>query len=69
MTTKAGLYARAGIAEYWVLDIAQERMIVHREPVAGAYASIAVYNGDEEISPLAVPDARFHVGDAFRDQE
>src|ERR1700756_4560951 len=29
---KANLYARAGIVDYWVLDIAGRRMIVHRSP-------------------------------------
>src|ERR1019366_10329935 len=32
LTVKAGLYARAGIVEYWVLDLTGRRLIVHREP-------------------------------------
>jgi len=35
LTTKAALYARAGIVEYWVLDAAGPRMIVHRDPQLG----------------------------------
>ncbi|MBV9938607.1 MAG: Uma2 family endonuclease, partial [Acidobacteriaceae bacterium] len=32
LTTKAALYARAGIGEYWVLDVPGRRLLVHREP-------------------------------------
>jgi hypothetical protein len=32
LTVKAAIYARAGIAEYWVLDVNGRRMIVHRDP-------------------------------------
>src|SRR6266849_9176626 len=35
LKTKALLYARAGIPEYWVLDVNQRRMIVHRDPAGG----------------------------------
>jgi len=65
LRTKAALYARAGIVEYWVLDIAGRRMIVHRNPQAGKYASVAAYNEEESVAPLAAPDSQFRVGDAF----
>jgi Uma2 family endonuclease len=56
-TTKAGLYARAGIADYWVLDVNKRRIIVHREPMGGKYCSLAVYEAEEAVSPLAAPGA------------
>src|SRR5437867_7416078 len=65
LNTKAALYARAGIVEYWVLDIAGRRMIVHRDPEAGRYTSVAAYGVEESVSPLAAPDSRLRVGDAF----
>jgi Uma2 family endonuclease len=65
MRTKAGLYARAGIVEYWVLDIPGRRMIVHRDPQAGRYASVVAYAAEESVAPLAAPDSRFRVNDAF----
>jgi Uma2 family endonuclease len=34
---KVELYANAGIPEYWVVDLDGRRVIVHREPRAGAY--------------------------------
>lgn len=62
-TIKAGLYARAGIADYWALDVNGRRMIVHRDPAQGRYRSIVAYGEDELVSPLANPDASMRVGD------
>jgi len=65
LTVKAALYARAAIAEYWVIDVAGKRLIAHRSPESGAYASVAVYAENEIIAPLAAPHARFRPADAF----
>jgi Uma2 family endonuclease len=65
LTTKASLYARAGIVEYWVLDVTQRRLIVHRDPAAGRYTSVVSYDETESVAPLAVPDAAFLVSTAF----
>lgn len=65
LTTKAGLYARAGIQEYWVLDIQGRRLLVHREPVAGRYSAIVAYGENETVAPLAAPEKLFRVADVF----
>jgi len=65
LTTKAGLYARAGIADYWVLDVRGRRLIVNREPQQGVYQSVIAYNEEESVSPLAAPDHEFPVAQAF----
>lgn len=57
-TTKAELYARAGIADYWVLDVNNRRTYVHRLPRDGEYQSLTVYEADEPVSPVAAPDAQ-----------
>ncbi len=62
---KAALYARAGVPEYWVLDVSGRRLLVHRNPRAGTYADVAAYGEHESVSPLAAPEAQFRVGDAF----
>jgi Uma2 family endonuclease len=66
LTKKAALYARAGIRDYWVFDVTERRLIVHREPVGGRYQAITAYSQEESVAPLAAPDALFPVGDAFR---
>ncbi|MEO7653952.1 MAG: Uma2 family endonuclease, partial [Bryobacteraceae bacterium] len=63
LTTKADLYARATIAEYWVLDLNSRRMIVHRDPVQGKYSDITAYSEEEFLSPLAAPSAQVRVSD------
>jgi Uma2 family endonuclease len=65
LTVKAALYARAGIVEYWVLDVTGRRLLVHRNPRSGRYADVAAYSEHESVSPLAAPRALFRVADAF----
>jgi Uma2 family endonuclease len=65
LTTKAGLYARARIVEYWVVDIPGRRIIVHRDPQEGQYRSVTAYAEQESVQPLASPDHEFQVGSAF----
>ncbi|MEO6759912.1 MAG: Uma2 family endonuclease [Saprospiraceae bacterium] len=65
MTVKAGLYARAGIPEYWVLDLNERRLIVHRRPESGRYLDVVGYLEDESVSTLAAPGAMVRVGDLF----
>jgi Uma2 family endonuclease len=67
LTAKAGLYARAGIAEYWVLDISGWRLIVHRQPQSGRYIAVLVYDEQESVAPLAAPHAMFKAADALPD--
>lgn len=62
-TTKARLYARAGIAEYWIVDLRSRRLLVHRAPQNGKYSETRVLASDENVSPLAAPDAEIAVAD------
>jgi Uma2 family endonuclease len=65
LTTKAELYARAGIIEYWVVDVAARQLIVHRDPREGLYRLVTAYSEQETASPLASPQSNFRVGLAF----
>jgi Uma2 family endonuclease len=65
LTAKAGLYARAGIVEYWVLDVSGRRLIVHREPQLGKYAAVLIYSEQEGVAPIAAPHAMFEAAVAF----
>jgi len=62
---KASLYASGGIADYWVVDLATDRVLVFRSPRPDAnsrfghdYASLAAHGRDDKLSPLAAPAAR-----------
>lgn len=65
LTTKARLYARAGIPEYWVLDITNRRLIVHRDPQPGGYSNVDAYNEHEAVAPLAAPSNPLTISTAF----
>jgi len=53
---KVPLYARAGIPEVWLVDLAGEQVLVFREPDAGEYRVSAAIRSGEQVSPLAFPD-------------
>ena len=61
MTTKARLYARSGIQEYWVLDVEAQRLMVYQEPTESGYGSIQAYGSEEFVSPLAAASAEVRV--------
>jgi Uma2 family endonuclease len=57
------LYARAGIREYWVVDINGRRLLVYRDPNAGDYATQQAFGSTDTVSPLAAPTATVRVAD------
>lgn len=67
---KAGLYARARIADYWILNLVNKRLEIHRAPEADAaasfgwrYTSREIVEEDGHAVPLALPSARIAVRD------
>jgi Uma2 family endonuclease len=61
--TKAKLYARNGIQDYWIVDLKKRRVEVYRLPKADKYQEIMFFNENDEISPLAKPEAKIKVGE------
>src|SRR5665811_1025256 len=49
---KLTLYARHGIPEVWLLDLADGELAVYREPVDGQYRVMRKPSASESISPL-----------------
>ena len=69
-TTKASLYAKAGIADYWIVNLIERQLEVHRYPTSDAarlygfgYAEITVLTAAESVVPLAMPQASIAVAD------
>lgn len=60
---KAALYASAGITEYWVLDLPESRIVLHRHPDGDRYSSIVAYAIDEAVTPLAAESAAIQLQD------
>jgi Uma2 family endonuclease len=66
-TEKAELYAHAGIKDYWVVDVVARAIEVRRDPEGGRYRSMATFQGDEEICPLARPAVKLRPAELFED--
>jgi Uma2 family endonuclease len=62
---KARLYARAGIAEFWLMLPVAGAVEVHRGPRDGGYASVTRHGLADMIAPLAFPGVAFAVADFF----
>lgn len=64
---KARVYARAAIAEYWIVNLVDRSVEVHREPDRHArrfvYRDIRVARAGAALAPLAAPTARIAVED------
>ena len=67
---KGSLYARAGLADYWVLNLVNRTLEVYREPVVDAeapfgwrYARREVFAASGRVAPLAAPTAPVAVAD------
>ncbi|HEX3550060.1 MAG TPA: Uma2 family endonuclease [Candidatus Elarobacter sp.] len=58
---KLRLYAAAGIAEYWIVDVPNEHIDVYREPGGPLYASHRVARRGDSVSFSAFPDVTFTV--------
>lgn len=51
---KAAIYARAGVQEYWVLDVEGRTLIVHRAPGADGYADVERFGEDATVTARSV---------------
>jgi Uma2 family endonuclease len=67
---KASLYAAGGIADYWVVDLVHNRLIVFRDPKPDAaarfghgYSSIRYLDRADAVAPLAAPTSPVAVAD------
>ncbi len=52
---KARLYAQAGIADYWVLDLNNRQLHIFREPTPTGYTRHLILTEPNQASPLAFP--------------
>ena len=67
---KASLYARAGLPDYWIVNLVGRVLEVRREPVRDAtalfgwrYRSVTVHRPGASVPPLAAPSALVRVAD------
>ena len=57
-TAKLEAYARNGIQEYWILNLSENKLEVHREPDSKTYISRRILKPGQSVSPLAFDDVQ-----------
>ncbi len=69
-TLKAHIYAQAGIADYWIVNLVDRQIEVHRNPGADPsrrgrfrYADVTTVPESGRIAPLAAPESPVAVAD------
>lgn len=62
-TTKAQLYAQAGIIEYWIINLKARQLEVRRDPGAKGYSETTTLKADGEVSPLSSPESKIKIAD------
>jgi Uma2 family endonuclease len=67
---KAGLYARAGVPDYWIVDTTRESLEVHRDPQAASaavhgfrYGTVDTLGKSATVTPLLAPTIAIRVAD------
>ena len=69
-STKASLYASAGVSDYWIVNLIEDTVEVHRQPIEREaaefghdYASRVIYTRGQSIALLEVPEVSINVDD------
>lgn len=52
---KTRVYARAGVAEYWLVDLNEDVVHVHADPSNGVYRAVTNYRRGQSIEPRLLP--------------
>jgi Uma2 family endonuclease len=67
---KGGLYARAGVPDYWIVNLIDEVLEVYRGPAESRaarfgweYSEALLFRRGDDVTPLAAPAARVVVDD------
>lgn len=58
---KANLYAKAGIQDYWIINLKNNVLEVYRDPAETGYQSMTCLTAQDGISPLALPSVQISV--------
>jgi Uma2 family endonuclease len=62
---KAGVYAKAGVPEYWVLDLKARRLHVFTGPTAGGWRHHKLLTPRETVQCGSVPELKLKVSELF----
>ena len=60
-TIKAKLYAETGVAEYWIADVRNDRLLVYSDRHDNSYANCRELQRGETIAPALLPECQIKV--------
>ena len=60
---KMRAYAACGITEFWILNLEDDVLEIHRQPEGNAYRELLTIPADGTASPLAFPDVSIALAD------
>jgi Uma2 family endonuclease len=62
---KLTAYAKAGVAEYVVIDAWKKQLRLYSQPMEGEYGASKKFNADDSVTFACLPDLSLTVGDLF----
>jgi Uma2 family endonuclease len=66
---KSPLYAAAGISEYWIVNLIDNRLEIYRQPEGSIYTSIEIITPPRSISLPLFPEIILNIDDFFPAQK
>ena len=64
-TTKASIYARAGVLAYFVVNVAERSIEAYGAPESGRYSEVTVLRDEGRLAVPGFPDVTFSVSEVF----
>lgn len=65
LVRKQELYARAGVPEYWVVDLEGRRVVVHQKPLKAAYQQVTEARAGATLTCAVLPGVELSVDELF----
>ena len=63
---KAGIYAEAGVKEFWIVLVPERQIEIHRRPEGGAYREVSVVGVEGVAACDALPAIQINVAALFQ---
>ena len=60
---KIPAYARAGIAEAWLVDLASDRIEIHTQPAGGIYQEVRFFLRGQRVASRSIPQLKLKADD------
>ena len=62
---KAAIYAAAGVSEYWIFNLLDDRLEIYRQPEGSIYTSIQIVTPPQSVNLSQFSEIALDIGDFF----